>query len=140
MTPNNRDNYVSLVMIPRKLLKIFIWLFSIIVISYTLIQLTNKWELKIFGDTFPKQVSTLMSLTVGYLFVLSNIWSGVMLLYDWISAREKIKQQAKAERDLQWIHWAENVKDPDKMPSQVDPVNVSDNKKPSKNKTGHTSK
>jgi len=135
MPPNKHDDYVSLLMIPRKLFEIFIWLFSIIVISYTVIQLINKWELlinkwelNVLGNTFPTQISTLMGIIVGYFFVLSNIWSIVMLLYDWISNREKIKQQSKAEgkaeRDLQWLHWVQNGKDPDKMPAQFDHANI----------------
>ena len=50
-----------------------------------------------------------------------------MFLRDRIFAfRERLRAEGKAEgkveRDAEWIEWAKNGKDPDKMPSVANPV------------------
>ena len=42
------------------------------------------------------------------------------------SLKRKVKKAKKetAKREALWIEWAENGKDPDKMPSKVDPIEV----------------
>ena len=46
-----------------------------------------------------------------------------MFLRDRIFAfRKRLKAEGKAERDAEWIEWAKNGKDPDKMPSVANPV------------------
>ena len=43
--------------------------------------------------------------------------------------RAEGRVEGKAERDSEWIEWATNGKDPDKMPSKINPVKTSaDNK------------
>ena len=43
------------------------------------------------------------------------------------------KVEGKVERDAEWIEWAKNGEDPDKMPSKINPVTTSaDNKAESK--------
>lgn len=36
--------------------------------------------------------------------------------------KEQLRAEGKAERDAEWIEWAANGKDPDKMPSKINPV------------------
>ena len=36
--------------------------------------------------------------------------------------RAEGKAEGKAERDAEWIEWAENGRDPDKMPSVINPT------------------
>ena len=41
------------------------------------------------------------------------------------------KAEGKAERDAEWIEWAANGKDPDKMPSKINPIKTISNKEES---------
>ena len=43
--------------------------------------------------------------------------------------RAEGKAEGKAERDALWIEWAENGKDPDKMPSQINPIKYKEKRK-----------
>ena len=36
--------------------------------------------------------------------------------------KDKIRAESKAERDAEWIEWAENGRDPNKMPSVINPT------------------
>ncbi len=45
---------------------------------------------------------------------------------------QQIRAQAQAEREAEWIEWAANGKDPDKMPSVVNPIEVQTTTKTSK--------
>ena len=57
-----------------------------------------------------------------------ELWGYIMFLANHL--KQKFFNQGKAEgiaegkseRDTEWIEWAENGKDPDKMPSKVNPV------------------
>ena len=49
-----------------------------------------------------------------------------------IAQRKKLRDEGRAEgmakRDAEWMEWAENGKDPDKMPSKINPVNTKTDK------------
>ncbi|RKU28915.1 hypothetical protein C6499_09545 [Candidatus Poribacteria bacterium] len=52
-----------------------------------------------------------------------------MFLRDKITRnREKLKAEGRAERDAEWIEWAKNGKNPDEMPSKVNPVQTAEPK------------
>lgn len=89
-------DYVSLVRIPRKLFNIFVWFFSITVILYTFIDSLSDWHWESLGNTILIRTSVLMSLIVGWFFIISHIWRLVMFLYTRIF-RQKIFNEAKAK-------------------------------------------
>lgn len=85
--------------------------------------------------------------------VITTFIVGVFDMSLWFSdnARKSLKRKAKqarkrakraqkrfekqvAERDALWIEWAENGKDPDKMPSKVNPINTEITEKDSSKK------
>ena len=36
--------------------------------------------------------------------------------------KDEGKDEGKVERDAEWIEWANNGKDPEKMPSKINPI------------------
>lgn len=93
-----------------------------------------------------KDIVEEISLSVPVSAVITTFIAGVFDMSLWFSdnARKSLKRKAKqaqkradkqvAERDALWIEWAENGKDPDKMPSKVNPINKEITKKDSSKK------
>ena len=122
------NDYVSLVIIPRKWFKAFYWFFLVIVVGNGIVELFTNWSYKGLGETFLTRTAVLMTLTVGSFFIVSHILEGVtMLMLGSVKAfKDKIraegKAEGKAERDAEWIEWTENGRDPNKMPSVINPT------------------
>lgn len=92
----NENEYVSLVRIPRKWFFVFVWTFPILIIGNTLTELFTDWAWKELGETALTRMAVLMTLTVGWFFILSHIWEGIMLGYA-KQFRDKIRAEGKAE-------------------------------------------
>ena len=95
MNENERD-YVSLVRIPRKWFNVFVWTFSIIIIANTLAEFLIGWAWKDLGETTLTRIAVLMTLTVGWFFILSHIVEVIMLGYAKLF-KEKVRAEAKEE-------------------------------------------
>lgn len=92
----NGNDYVSLVRIPRKWFNVFVWTFSSLVIANVLIEFFTGWAWKHLGETVLTRMAVLMTLIVGWFFILAHIWEVIMLGYAKLF-KEKILAQGKAE-------------------------------------------
>lgn len=77
----NENDYVSLVRIPRKWFHLFVWIFSSLVILNVLVELLLGWAWEALGETILTRMAILMTLIVGWFFILSHILEGIMLGY-----------------------------------------------------------
>ena len=75
------NDYVSLVRIPRKWFNLFVWSFSTVIVVNTLVELLTDWSWKGLGETTSTRTAVLMTLIVGWFFILSHIWEVIMLGY-----------------------------------------------------------
>jgi len=79
-------------------------------------------ELSIFVPVGAAVTATLIGI-IDFMKLFSDAYQ------DYRKKRDKrLKAEAKAERDLEWIEWSKNGKDPDKMPSKINPVDKSSQK------------
>ena len=92
----NENDYVSLVRIPRKWFNIFVWTFSSLVIANVLIEFCTSWAWKHLGETVLTRTAVLMTLIVGWFFILAHIWEAIMLGYAKLF-KDKILAQGRAE-------------------------------------------
>ena len=92
----NENDYVSLVRIPRKWFNIFVWTFSTLIIANTLAELLIGWAWKELGETILTRMAVLMTLLVGWFFILSHIWESMMLGYAKLF-KERIRAAAREE-------------------------------------------
>lgn len=92
----NENDYVSLVRIPRKWFHLFVWSFSTITVVNTLVELLTDWAWEELGTISLTRMSVLMTLTVGWFFILSHVWEVIMLGYAKIF-KEKVYAEGKAE-------------------------------------------
>ena len=92
----NGNDYVSLVRIPRKWFNVFVWTFSSLVIANVLIELFTGWVWKGLGETLLARTAVLMTLVVGWFFILAHIWEAIMLGYAKLF-KDKILAQGRAE-------------------------------------------
>ena len=92
----NENDYVSLVRIPRKWFNIFVWTFSGLIIANTLAELLTDWAWQGLGETTLARMAVLMTLIVGWFFILSHIWEVIMLGYAKLF-RDRIRAEGKAE-------------------------------------------
>jgi hypothetical protein len=93
---DNENDYVSLVRIPRKWFNVFVWTFSSLIIANTLIELWTDWAWKALGETVLARTAVLMTLIVGWFFILSHILEAIMLGYAKLF-RDRIRAEGKAE-------------------------------------------
>ena len=101
------NEYVSLVRIPRKWFFVFVWTFPSLIIANTLAEFFLGWTLKDLGETALERMAVLMTLIVGWFFILSHISEAIMLGYakvfkDRIRAKEReelYKKLKQAERE-----------------------------------------
>ncbi len=133
MSDNYAENeFVSLVRIPRKWFNLFVVIFLTLIIANTLFELFTNWKWELLGDTILTRTAVLISLIVGWFFIISHIWEVIMLGYAKIF-RDKVFAEGKAEgiveRDALWIEWEKNGRDPDKMPSKLYPIEAEKTKK-----------
>ena len=78
----NENDYVSLVRIPRKWFNLFVWAFSILIIANALVEFFFDWDWKnLLGGTALERMAVLMTLIVGWFFILSHILEAIMLGY-----------------------------------------------------------
>ena len=89
------NDYVSLVRIPRKWFQVFVGIFLTLIITNTLLELLTNWEWKLLGDTILIRMSVLMTLIVGWFFIISHIWEGIMLGYAKMF-RDRVYAEGKA--------------------------------------------
>ncbi len=92
----NENDYVSLVRIPRKWFNVFVWTFSSLVIANVLIELCTSWAWKHLGETVLTRTAVLMTLIVGWFFILAHILEVIMLGYAKLF-KDKILAQGRAE-------------------------------------------
>ena len=93
----NENEYVSLVRISHKWFNLFVWTFSIIIIAYTLIEFLFQWSwIKSLGGTALERIAILMTLIVGWFFILSHILEAIMLGYA-KRYRDRIRAEAIEE-------------------------------------------
>ena len=92
----NENDYVSLVRIPRKWFNIFVWTFSSLVIVNVLIEFCTSWAWKHLGETVLTRTAVLMTLIVGWFFILAHIVEVIMLGYAKLF-KDKILAQGRAE-------------------------------------------
>ena len=92
----NENDYVSLVRIPRKWFNAFVWTFSSLVIANVLIEFCTSWAWKDLGETVLTRTAVLMTLIVGWFFILAHIWEVIMLGYAKLF-KDKILAQGRAE-------------------------------------------
>lgn len=92
----NENDYVSLVRIPRKWFNVFVWTFSSLVIANVLIEFCTGWAWKLLGETVLTRTAVLMTLIVGWFFILAHIWEFIMLGYAKLF-KDKILAQGRAE-------------------------------------------
>ena len=102
----NENDYVSLVRIPRKWFNVFVWTFSSLVIANVLIEFFTSWAWKHLGETVLTRTAVLMTLIVGWFFILAHIWEVIMLGYaklfkDKILAQGRAEGKAEVYRELQ---------------------------------------
>ena len=94
MNENNND-YVSLVRIPRKWFNAFVWVFSTLIIANTLAEFLLGWTWEALGETSLARMAVLMTLIVGWFFILSHIWEAIMLGHAKLF-KEKVYAEGKA--------------------------------------------
>ena len=92
----NGNDYVSLVRIPRKWFNVFVWTFSSLVIANVLIEFCTSWAWEHLGETLLTRTAVLMTLIVGWFFILAHIWEFIMLGYAKLF-KDKILAQGRAE-------------------------------------------
>ena len=92
----NGNDYVSLVRIPRKWFNVFVWTFSSLVIANVLIEFFTGWTWKDLGETVLTRTAVLMTLIVGWFFILAHIWEVIMLGYAKLF-KDKILAEGRAE-------------------------------------------
>lgn len=93
----DKNEYVSLVRIPRQWFFVFVWSFSILLVVHTAIDLffDFAWNVAL-GDTLFIRMSVLMTLIVGWFFIVSHIWEALMLGYA-KAFKDKVRAEGKAE-------------------------------------------
>ena len=92
----NENDHVSLVRIPRKWFNVFVWTFSSLVILNLLAELVFGWAWKALGETILTRMAVLMTLIVGWFFILSHIVEVIMLGYA-KQFKDKIHAQGREE-------------------------------------------
>lgn len=102
----NGNDYVSLVRIPRKWFNVFVWTFSSLVIANVLIEFFTGWAWKNLGETVLTRTAVLMTLVVGWFFILAHISEAIMLGYaklfkDKLLAQGRAEGRAEVYRELQ---------------------------------------
>ena len=93
----NENDYVSLVRIPRKWFNLFVWAFSILIIANALVEFFFDWDWKsLLGGTALERMAVLMTLIVGWFFILSHILEAIMLGYAKLF-KDRIRAEAREE-------------------------------------------
>lgn len=104
----NQSEYVSLVRIRKKWFYAFIVTFSTLIIISTILDLVFHWHIIGLGDTIYTRTAVLMTLIIGWFFIISNIWEGIM--YGWAKVyKDKIIKEAKDEAKDEVLSALENA-------------------------------
>jgi len=76
---------------------------------------------------------TILPLLILISTVIFNIGDYLMLFSRTRAYNRKVRQEGRQEgmneRDAEWLEWIENGKDPDKIPSKVNPIEKSNHNK-----------
>ena len=97
----NGNEYVSLVRIPRKWFFVFVVVFSGLIIANTVAEYCFGWVWKDLGETTLARTAVLMTLIVGWFFILSHILEAIMLGYAKLFKNRILAEgEAKAEDKL----------------------------------------
>ena len=93
---NNENDYVSLVRIPRKWFNVFVGFFLTLILTNTFVEIITDWKWELLGDTILTRMAVLMTLIVGWFFIISHIWEFIMLGYARIF-RDKVFAEGEAK-------------------------------------------
>ena len=85
-----------MVRIPRKWFYVFVWTFSGLLILNLFTELAFGWKWQVFGETLPTRMAALMTLIVGWFFIISHVLEGIMLGYAKLF-RDRVYAEGKAE-------------------------------------------
>ena len=123
----NENEHVSLVRIPRNWYYVFVWTFPTLIIANVLVELFFGWDWKsLLGGTALERMAVLMTLIVGWFFIVSHIWEGLLVLgyaklfKDKIRAKEreevykKLEQADKEGKTLKEVLESHNTENNDK--------------------------
>lgn len=77
-----------------------------------------------------RDIGTIFPATVAIAAVTWEVLDVAWFSKDKTDYKAKGRVEGKAERDAEWIEWAKNGKDPEKMPSVVNPVEPADKPAP----------
>jgi len=91
-----KDDYVSLVRIPRNWFHIFVLIFSTSIIVNTICEFLYGWAWEELGETTLTRNAVLMTLIVGWFFITAHLWGVIMLGYAKLF-KEKVFNEGKAE-------------------------------------------
>ena len=104
----NENEHVSLVRIPRKWYYVFVWTFPTLIIVNVFVELFYDWNWKgLLGGTALERMAILMTLIVGWFFIVSHIWVGIKALWYALlkgkflaeGANQLYRKLVKAEKD-----------------------------------------
>lgn len=100
----NQDNndYVSLVRIPSRWFQVFVGIFLTLVIANTLLELLTSWKWILLGETILIRTSVLMTLIVGWFFIVAHLWEVIMLGYAKMF-RDRVYAEGRAEGKAEGI-------------------------------------
>ena len=103
----NENEHVSLVRIPRNWYYVFVWTFPTLIIANVFVELFFDWDWKnLLGGTALERMAILMTLIVGWFFIVSHVWEGIMLGFakvfkDKIRAEGAAKEREELYKELQ---------------------------------------
>ena len=101
----NENEHVSLVRIPRNWYYVFVWTFPTLIIANVFVELFFDWDWKnLLDGTALERMAVLMTLIVGWFFIVSHIWVGIKalgyaLLKNRIHAEGAAQLYQKLEKD-----------------------------------------
>ena len=79
---NQKQNeHVSLVRIPHKWYYAFVWTFIIFIFLNTVAEIVWDWDwYGLLKGTALERIAILMTLIVGYFFIVAHIWDGIVVI------------------------------------------------------------
>ena len=98
------NDYVSLVRIPRKWFNVFVWSFSSVIVVNTSIEFLTDWAWEGLGTTASTRTAVLMTLIVGWFFIISHIWEVIMLGYAKLY-KDKVRFEVAKQYHLVIVEW-----------------------------------
>lgn len=93
-----------MVRILQKWFNLFVVIFLTLIITNTLLELLTDWKWDLLGDTILTRMAVLMTLLVGWFFIISHIWEVIMLGYARIF-RDKVYAKGVEEHHRKVLEW-----------------------------------